>query len=450
MASRSTEPVPISGRVDCHGRLVEADAALERLQVEAGSRLGRAVALPQLAALARAAASLGVPLSRTVNTADSHHDIDLFVRAEPVSGAGEDANEVRLTIERWVARPMSAPRLALVGSADVHDHRGERESLEFETDAALNMVDVSPSLASLLGVDPNAVPGDPLTSLFRLIEEADGALPLLGALATQAALEGQRAAPRNGGVELTIDADPLFDEHGRFAGFHARVRRDGESEASMERAEPAFEDSLDDALRSPLARIISAADHIVERGDGPLRSDYATYASDIAAAGRHLLSVIRSMGQSGKAAAQRIDLAALAREAVGLVQPIAEPRHISIEIERFAAPCPAEGEARAVVQVLVNILGNAVRHSPDGGTVAVVFDADAHESRVTIADQGPGIDRVDQQRIFDRYERVGTASDGSGLGLAISRRLARSMGGDIRLESAPGEGARFTLILPTA
>ena len=63
----------------------------------------------------------------------------------------------------------------------------------------------------------------------------------------------------------------------------------------------------------------------------------------------------------------------------------------------------------------------------------------------TVADEGPGIAEADQQRIFERYERVGDAPGGIGLGLAISRRLARSMGGDIELQSAPGEGARFTL-----
>ena len=69
---------------------------------------------------------------------------------------------------------------------------------------------------------------------------------------------------------------------------------------------------------------------------------------------------------------------------------------------------------------------------------------------MSIADQGPGIAPADQQRIFERYERVGSEPDGSGLGLAISRRLARSMGGDILLESEPGQGARFTLVLPAA
>ena len=131
MATRSTEPVPISGRVDAGGRLVAADAALERLQVEAGSALGRALALPQIAALAKAAASLGVPLSRALIAADNHHDLDLFVRAEPVDG------EVHLTIERWVARPMSPPRLALVEAVDADERRAtERSTFEFETDAA--------------------------------------------------------------------------------------------------------------------------------------------------------------------------------------------------------------------------------------------------------------------------------------------------------------------------
>jgi len=117
------------------------------------------------------------------------------------------------------------------------------------------------------------------------------------------------------------------------------------------------------------------------------------------------------------------------------------------EVEDHAGPLDARGEPRAILQILVNILGNAVRHSPQGGTVAIVFDETHGKAQVTVADQGPGIDRRDQQRIFERYEQ-GAAPGSAGLGLAISRRLARSMDGDVTLESAPGEGARFTLTLP--
>lgn len=449
MASRSTISVPVTGRVDREGRLVAADAALERLQVEAGSALGQTLALPQIAALVRAAASLGVPLSRAVLAADSEHDLDLFVRAEPESGT--DAGHVLLTIERWVARPMAPPRLALVQTAD-EDERRETDAatLEFDVDAALKLIEMSPALAGLLAIEPGAALGRPLTSLFRLLEEADGTMPLLGAVATRCAVDGQRAVPRKGGDELIIDADPSFDEHGRFAGFHARLRRDGIATTVGGTAPIPFEESLDEALRTPLARIISAADHIVERGDGPLRSDYATYASDIAAAGRHLLSVIQSMGRDAAGATKSIDLCLLAGEAVALIHPAASVRNITVTVESTGGPCAAKGDAPAVVQVLVNILGNAVRHSPEGGSVSLTFQSGAQEREVSIVDQGPGIAPADQQRIFERYERVGSAPDGSGLGLAISRRLARSMGGDIRLESAPGSGSRFTLVLPAA
>jgi signal transduction histidine kinase len=96
------------------------------------------------------------------------------------------------------------------------------------------------------------------------------------------------------------------------------------------------------------------------------------------------------------------------------------------------------------------LLNNAVRHSPDGSTIAVIAERREAMVSVTIADEGPGIAEADQERIFERYERADTSPEGSGLGLAIARRLARSMNGDIELKSTPGEGARFTLVLPAA
>ena len=99
------------------------------------------------------------------------------------------------------------------------------------------------------------------------------------------------------------------------------------------------------------------------------------------------------------------------------------------------------------MQILVNLLANAVRHSPPSGNVAVIVQQLGDQVTVTVADEGPGISQADQERIFERYERVDDSPGGIGLGLAISRRLARSMGGDIELQSAPGQGARFTLIL---
>jgi signal transduction histidine kinase len=158
--------------------------------------------------------------------------------------------------------------------------------------------------------------------------------------------------------------------------------------------------------------------------------------------------VIQSMSED-PAHGRTVDLTALAAEAVVMLDASAEERGVTIAMEADG-PLPASGEERAVIQILVNLIGNAVRHSPEGGTVSLKFGGTQGTASVTVSDRGPGIAPADQQRIFERFERGNDHGSGTGLGLAISRRLARSLGGDVTLDSAPGEGAHFTLTLPTA
>ena len=439
MASAPSGMDPVMGRVDRQGRLTEADPALLRLQQDAGSALGAPLALPQLAAVARSAMKLGVPLSRSVIAASADQDLDLWVRAEP------DAEGATLTIEGWKARPPSPPRLTLVGSEPVDEGSEEGSGLGFTTDAELRIKAIDETLASRLGIDADQAIGQPLTRFFLLIDD-DGTMPLLTAVGSRQDFEGQPAKVRGGDEEqrLTLSGTAL-QPGGKFAGYAVRVAMDGGSEpVGM------FDPALDEALRSPLDHIIAAADRIVDRSEGPLRSDYAAYAGDIAAAGRHLLSVIRSMTEQEAEGAARVDLAKAANEAVALVQSRAEEQAVTIETVGAGESVMAGGEERGTVQILVNLLGNAVRHSPSGGSIALIIERRGEMVSATVADEGPGIAEADQQRIFERYERVGDAPGGIGLGLAISRRLARSMGVDIELQSAPGEGARFTLVLPAA
>ena len=439
MASAPSGMDPVMGRVDRDGRLIQADPALLRLQQDAGSTLGAPLALPQLAAVARSAMKLGVPLSRSVIAASVDQDLDLWVRAQP------DAEGATLTIEGWKARPPAPPRLTLVGSEPGDDASAEGPGLAFTTDAELRIKTIDERLASRLGIEPDQAVGQPLTRFFLLIDD-DGALPLLTAVGSRQDFEGQQARVRGGEDEqrLTLGGTAL-QPGGKFAGYAIRVAMDGS-------AEPVgmFDPALDEALRSPLDHIIAAADRIVDRSEGPLRSDYAAYAGDIAAAGRHLLSVIKSMTEQESEAAAGVDLAKSANEAVQLVQPRAAEQSVVIETIGAEEPVMAAGEPRGTVQILVNLLGNAIRHSPTGGNVALIVERRGQMVAATVADEGPGIAESDQERIFERYERVGDSPGGIGLGLAISRRLARSMGGDIELQSASGEGARFTLVLPAA
>lgn len=443
MASVPSDQGTVGGRVDRDGRLISADPPLLRLQEEAGSGLGAPLALPQLAAIARSAIKLGVPLSRAVVAASNQEDLDLWVRADP------DAEGATLTIEGWQARPPAPPRLTLVGNEpDVGDQE-QAVAFGFTTDAELRITRLDEQVAERLGLDPTMAIGQPLTRHFLLTDDGEGVMPLLTALASRQDFTGQPAKVRgNGETELTLGGVALQYPNGGFAGYEIQLAIAGEAMAAPA---PMFDPALDAALRSPLDRIISAAERIVDRSEGPLRSDYAAYAGDIAAAGRHLVSVIKTMTVPEAAAAEgEVDMAEATAEAIQLVEARAEERSIRFELVGVGEPLPARGEPRGTVQILVNLLGNAVRHSPEGGTVAVIAERRGGNVAVTIADEGPGIAEADQERIFERYERVGDAPGGIGLGLAISRRLARSMGGDIELQSAPGQGARFTLILPLA
>ena len=444
MASAPSEPRAVMGRIDKAGRLISADPELEALRREAGSAIGQTLALPQVAAIAQLAHKLGIAVSRPALAASLDQDIELWVRATP------EGDEVALSLEGWTARAPAGPRLAsLLGRGSEADSAASRN--EWAADEELRLISLSADLADYLGVDLTEASGQPLTRLLKLEEDEAGEMPLISALAARRTFTGQRARSRGDESRVvTLSGEVVTGADGGFAGFRGRAEtEESELAPQVTASSRAFDHALDEALRSPLDRIIESAERIVERADGPLRSDYANYGSDIAAAARHLLSVIQSMSEDPTHGQRAIDLAALASEAVVMLESTAEERDVSIAFGS-SDPLPASGEERAVIQILVNLIGNAVRHSPDGGTVRLAFSRTAGSASVTVSDEGQGIDPADQQRIFERFERAHAKESGTGLGLAISRRLARSMGGDVTLESAPGEGARFTLTLPLA
>jgi len=442
MASAPSDRPPVLGRLDKAGRLIAADQELDALQREAGSSVGQTLALPQVAAVAQLARKLGIPVARPAIAASSEHDIELWVRASP------EGDEVALAIEGWTRRAPAAPRLAsLLGGTSQAESSQPRH--EWAADEELRVISLSEELADYLTVEMSETAGQPLTRVVRLEEDEAGEMPLISALASRRAFTGQRARSRTDESRaIVLNGDVVAGADGSFAGFRGTAEV-GEAAPAVSESDrtAAFDHALDEALRSPLDRIIESAERIVERADGPLRSDYANYGNDIATAARHLLSVIRSMSEEPAQGQDAIDLTAVAAEAVVMLDASAEEREVTIRLDE-RQPLRARGEERAVIQILVNLIVNAIRHSPQQGTVTLGFGETEGTASVTVSDQGPGIDPADQQRIFERFERAGGQQGGTGLGLAISRRLARSMGGDVTLESAPDAGAHFTLTLP--
>jgi anti-sigma regulatory factor (Ser/Thr protein kinase) len=210
-------------------------------------------------------------------------------------------------------------------------------------------------------------------------------------------------------------------------------------------------------LRQPIARIIANAETIRTRMAGPLAEEYAAYAADIAAAGQHLLSLVEDLADlevvesdEFNTAPDRIDLADVARRAAGILAVRAAERGITIDAPRQGEHLPAIAEFRRVLQVLLNLVGNAIRYSPENSQIWIRLEDAGARARLIVADQGPGLSDEQQARVFEKFERLGRSGEdgGSGLGLYISRRLARAMGGELTVESAPGQGARFVLEVP--
>jgi signal transduction histidine kinase len=434
------------GVVDADGRLTEADDALLGLVMRAGGGLGQTVAVPQLATLARLARRLQVPIARGVLVADRDADIELFVRAQ-ADGAG-----VRLSVAGWRERQPWRPT----------DERSRLDMLladaewRWECDAALRLGAVSIEAGARYGFDAVGLLGRPITDLFGF--EPDGAerLPILDALAERRPFSAQPAKLRPSGAAVLVSALARRDAAGEFAGFVGGIRmvpRPATDAAPSVAA--TLGDRLERALRRPLGQIIANADSIGAEAEGAVGADYLGYAADIASAGRHLMALIDDLADLEAVerpdfapVIEPIDLADVARRAAGLLSVRAADAGVTITRPDPDERAPVLGDFRRVLQILINLIGNAVRYTPGGGTVTVEAGPGA---RVVVSDTGKGIAPEDQARVFEKFERVDPLeSGGSGLGLYIARRLARAMGGDLTVESRPGEGARFSLTLGDA
>ncbi len=441
----------VRGMVDREGLLVSADEALLALNARAGGTIGRPIAVNQIATLARLAGRLGVLISRGVTVADGDADLDLWVRAQP------GADGVVLTIADWRERqPWRRMLRASSGPGRVETPLVGGDG-RFETDAAMRLTAVSPEAGERFGFDPAASLGRPFTHLFRLVEDAAGDLPVLAALAQRQGFAGQRATVRGLERPLVMSAVARLDPAGAFAGFAGTITADPVAPDAASLTE-AFSSRLDAVLRRPLGLIVANADSIHAQAEGPLRADYVDYAADIASAGRHLIGLIDDLADlqaierpEFMIQPEPLDLADVARRAAGLLGVRAADAGVRIDRPAPDETLSASGEFRRALQVLVNLVGNAVRYSPQGGTVWVRVEREGGHAVVVVADQGKGIAAEDQARIFEKFERVDRSEPGgSGIGLYIARRLARAMGGDLVVDSAPGQGARFVFSLPAA
>jgi len=130
----------------------------------------------------------------------------------------------------------------------------------------------------------------------------------------------------------------------------------------------------------------------------------------------------------------------------------AQDKAIRLEVVQSGQPLIVEADGKALHRLLVNLIDNAIKHSPENSTVRIGIEVVASRTRLWVEDDGPGIPSTEHERIFDRFYRIGSElrreTQGVGLGLSIVKHIAEVHGGRVAVHSAVGEGSRFVVELP--
>lgn len=213
-------------------------------------------------------------------------------------------------------------------------------------------------------------------------------------------------------------------------------------------------------LRTPLAVIRSAAQNLAD-GSVAGESQVRRYGGLIEAEGRRLEDLVENVlelagvaSQTRRSVRERVSAAGVVRSAIA--DNVAESRERGVDVETAVpeAEVFVLGDEGALRRGVANLVGNALKHGGDGNAVKVSIERRSGEVSITVSDRGPGIPPSEVPHLFDAFYRGRRARDGqvrgSGLGLSLVQQIAREHGGRVEVESQPGRGSRFSLVLPEA
>lgn len=232
----------------------------------------------------------------------------------------------------------------------------------------------------------------------------------------------------------------------------------------LNRANAAKDDflaTMSHELRTPLTAVLGFTEALQLGVYGPCNEKQARALGLIESSGQHLLQLISdvlelSKLQAGRTVLEKSDfpVGALAEEALAMVRAAAAAKKMALLVGIEPGGLAIHADRRRLKQILVNLLANAVKFTPEGGEVRLeaVADPAASVTRFSVVDNGIGIPAEEQSRLFLPFSQLDSglarSHEGTGLGLLLVRRFAELHGGQVTLESAPGVGSRFTVSLP--
>src|ERR1700730_9830305 len=272
------------------------------------------------------------------------------------------------------------------------------------------------------------------------------------------------------GVLLSITGRPLKDENGTLRGgvvvFHditlqkrsaeALVRAKDEAERAT-KFKDQFLSTMSHELRTPLNAVLGLSDLLADERYGTLNDRQRRYVDHIHTGGTHLLKLITDILDLSKIEAGRMEIApedvnvaSAFAEVLSTLQPLADKKSQCLTKE-VVPHLYVRADMTRFKQILMNLIGNAIKFTPDLGKIELVARQEGWEVTLEVRDDGPGIAPQEQQRIFEAFYRLtetGIVTEGTGLGLAITARLVELHGSKLEIESEPGDGTCFHFFLP--
>jgi signal transduction histidine kinase/DNA-binding response OmpR family regulator/CHASE3 domain sensor protein len=276
------------------------------------------------------------------------------------------------------------------------------------------------------------------------------------ALAEELRAINERLAAQN--EELRQQEDELRAQSGQIEKRERELSARNAELADASRAKSTFLSSMSHELRTPLNAVTGFAEVLLADTYGPLGEPQRRAVGDIQAAGRQLLALVNDVLDLAKVEAGRLEVRLGTVDAVGvlgdacnLLAAVSRRRRITVQHDtKGTIACVADGDR--LRQVLVNLVGNAIKFSPEGGKVKVDVTRAGDVVRFDVIDEGPGISPDDAASLFQPFSQLEGPNRhlGTGLGLVIAKHLVTLMHGTIELRSGPGKGSTFSVTLPAA
>ncbi|MBF8739653.1 response regulator [Pseudomonas guariconensis] len=277
---------------------------------------------------------------------------------------------------------------------------------------------------------------------------------------SQAHLETQQAELEQTNEQLAERTDALDRKNGELNLAQLELQARAEDLQRTNRYKSEFLANMSHELRTPLNSSLILAKLLAENGEGNLSDEQVKFAESIYSAGNDLLNLINDILDIAKVEAGKLDVRAQVTPVEGLVQgvqalfePLAQDKGLDFTVQvQPQVPATLFTDRQRLEQILKNLLSNAIKFTERGQVSLTIGHEVGQGVRFSVRDSGIGIEADQQQAIFEAFHQVDGTSNrrygGTGLGLSISRDLARLLGGQITVQSTPGQGSTFNLILP--